>query len=36
MQAKHGEEALAKFLGGLINYTTTHFKYEEELFAKTG
>ncbi len=36
MQAKHGHEALSKTLAGLISYTASHFKYEEELFAKTG
>lgn len=36
MQAKHSQEALGKVLDGLISYTASHFKYEEELFAKTG
>ncbi len=36
MQAKRGKDVLRKTLDGLINYTVTHFKYEEKLFAETG
>lgn len=31
-----GAAVLGKTLDGLIDYTKTHFGYEEELFAKTG
>ena len=36
MKAGHGKEILDETLAGLINYTVTHFKYEEKLFAQTG
>jgi len=36
MQARHSQEALGKVLDGLINYTASHFKHEETLFARTG
>ncbi len=36
MMAGKGRDTLGTVLKGLIEYTTTHFKYEEELFAKTG
>jgi hemerythrin len=36
MKAGHGKDVLNKTLDGLINYTVTHFKYEEKLFAQTG
>jgi hemerythrin len=36
IQAKHSKEALGHVLDGLINYTASHFKHEETLFAKTG
>jgi hemerythrin-like metal-binding protein len=35
MKAGHGKEILNETLAGLINYTVTHFKYEEKLFAQT-
>jgi len=31
-----GGHVLGRTLNGLIDYTKTHFAYEEELFAKTG
>jgi hemerythrin len=31
-----GKDALGKTLDGLIDYTKTHFAYEEQLFSKTG
>jgi hemerythrin len=36
MKAGHGKDVLDKTLDGLINYTVTHFKYEEKLFGQTG
>jgi len=36
MMAGRGKEALGPVLKGLIDYTATHFKYEEDLFARTG
>jgi hemerythrin-like metal-binding protein len=36
MKAGHGKEILDETLAGLINYTVTHFKYEEKFFAQTG
>ncbi len=36
MKAGHGKEVLNETLAGLINYTVTHFNYEEKLFAQTG
>jgi hemerythrin-like metal-binding protein len=36
MKGGHGKEALIKTLDTLVSYTATHFKTEEELFAKTG
>jgi hemerythrin len=36
MQKGAGHEALGQILTGLINYTATHFAYEEKLFAETG
>ncbi len=36
MKAGHGKEILDETLAGLINFTVTHFKYEEKLFAQTG
>ena len=35
MKAGHGKDVLNKTLEGLINYTVTHFKYEEKLFGET-
>ena len=35
MKAGHGKELLNKTLDGLINYTVTHFNYEEKLFGQT-
>ena len=31
-----GNDLLGPVLDGLVGYTVNHFKYEEELFAKTG
>lgn len=36
MQAKKSRETLGPVLKDLIDYTVTHFKYEEDLFQKTG
>ncbi len=36
MRSGHGKDAVGKTLTGLIQYTVTHFDYEEQLFAKTG
>jgi hemerythrin len=36
IQAGKAPDSLAKVLAGLITYTATHFKHEEEFFAKTG
>ena len=36
IQARKAPDSLAKVLAGLITYTATHFKHEEEFFAKTG
>jgi hemerythrin-like metal-binding protein len=36
MLAGRGKEVVGTVLKGLIDYTATHFKYEEQLFAKTG
>lgn len=36
MMSGKGKEAVGPVLKGLIDYTATHFKYEEELFARTG
>jgi hemerythrin-like metal-binding protein len=36
MMAGKGKEVVGPVLKGLIEYTATHFKYEEQLFAKTG
>ncbi len=36
IQAKHSKEALGHVLDGLIDYTASHFKHEETLFAQTG
>jgi hemerythrin len=35
MKAKKSREVLGKILDNLIDYTATHFKYEEDLFLKT-
>jgi hemerythrin len=36
MIAGRGKEVVGPVLTGLIDYTATHFKYEEDLFARTG
>ncbi|MDQ0393473.1 methyl-accepting chemotaxis protein [Labrys monachus] len=36
MQSGAGNAAVGQVLDGLIAYTASHFKHEEELFAKTG
>lgn len=36
VQQGHTKEALGTVLSGLVDYTVAHFKYEEDLFAKTG
>jgi len=36
VQANHGQDALSKILGGLVNYAVSHLKYEEELLGKAG
>jgi len=36
MIAGKGKDVLGGVLKGLIDYTATHFKYEEDLFARTG
>lgn len=36
IQAGKAPDSLAKVLAGLITYTATHFKHEEEFFAKSG
>jgi len=36
MMAGKGKEMLGTVLKGLIDYTASHFKYEEDLFARTG
>jgi hemerythrin-like metal-binding protein len=36
MMSGKGKEVVGGVLKGLIDYTASHFKYEEELFAKTG
>ena len=36
MKSGHGKDAVGKTLAGLIQYTLTHFDYEEKLFAQTG
>lgn len=36
MLSGKGRDALGAVLKGLIDYTRTHFKYEEDLFARTG
>ncbi len=36
MMAGRGKEVVGPVLKGLIDYTATHFKYEEDLFARTG
>lgn len=36
MIAGKGKDVLAVVLKGLIDYTTTHFKYEEDLFSRSG
>jgi len=36
MKQGKGKEALATILNDLINYTATHFKYEEQYFDKFG
>lgn len=36
MQKGQGAAALGKTLDGLVDYTKTHFAYEEKLFADTG
>lgn len=35
MKAGNGKEILSKTLTGLVDYTVTHFNYEEKLFAQT-
>ncbi len=35
MMAGRGKEVVGPVLKGLIDYTATHFKYEEDLFART-
>jgi hemerythrin-like metal-binding protein len=35
-QSGHGREAVGHVLDGLIEYTATHFKYEEDIFDKIG
>ena len=35
MKAGHGKEKLGQTLDGLVSYAASHFKYEEQLFAKT-
>ncbi len=36
MIAGKGRDVLANVLKGLVDYTKTHFKYEEELFTRAG
>lgn len=36
MSAGKGKEVVGPVLKGLIDYTASHFKYEEDLFARTG
>ncbi|GAA0544648.1 hemerythrin [Rhizomicrobium palustre] len=36
MIAGKGKEVVGPVLKGLIDYTATHFKFEEDLFARTG
>ena len=36
MLSGKGREILSSVLKGLIDYTTTHFKYEEDIFVRTG
>lgn len=36
IQKGQGGDVLGKTLDGLIDYTKTHFAYEEQLFAQTG
>ena len=36
MMAGKGKEVVGIVLKGLVDYTATHFKYEEDLFARTG
>jgi hemerythrin-like metal-binding protein len=36
MLAGKGNEAIAKILDGLVQYTVTHFAHEEQFFAKFG
>lgn len=36
MMNGRGKETVGPVLKGLIDYTRTHFKYEEDLFARTG
>jgi hemerythrin len=36
MIARQGHQALGKILDALVDYTHTHFAYEEELFVKHG
>lgn len=36
MKLGKGKEVMAKILNGLIQYTATHFKTEEDLFARYG
>ena len=36
IQANRTPDVLGKVLDGLISYTATHFKHEEEFFAKSG
>lgn len=36
MMSGRGKEAVGPVLKGLIDYTKSHFKYEEDLFARTG
>ena len=36
MHASHGKDVLGPILDGLVSYTVTHFKHEEELMARHG
>lgn len=36
MMAGKGKEVVGNVLKGLVDYTANHFRYEEELFARTG
>lgn len=36
MMAGKGKDILGGILKGLVDYTVTHFRYEEQLFARTG